>query len=276
MWVETARRWAAQGVPTLRLDLAGIGDADGGAEEWGDDDGGFYIPDYVEQVLAILDQTVAEGLPRRFLLAGLCSGAYWALHAAAAAEGTVAAAVMVNPRALFWDRHLAASREGRNIRKLLWRETWRKVRRGELGRERAREVVGAALTSLRGLPRRLLREWQRRRGGDELERLLERLRANGVELTLAFSGAEPLHDELLRDGGLERIARQPGARVIAVEPPLPSHTLEPVPLQRAVHRLLDEALARQLERSGGVGRAAAARATAATGPPERGSHERSD
>ena len=29
MWVETARRWAALGVPSVRVDLAAIGDADG-------------------------------------------------------------------------------------------------------------------------------------------------------------------------------------------------------------------------------------------------------
>ena len=29
MWVEAARRWAARGIPTLRVDLGGIGDSDG-------------------------------------------------------------------------------------------------------------------------------------------------------------------------------------------------------------------------------------------------------
>src|SRR6202020_1242018 len=31
MWVQIARSWAAQGVSTLRLDLAGIGDSEGDA-----------------------------------------------------------------------------------------------------------------------------------------------------------------------------------------------------------------------------------------------------
>jgi alpha/beta superfamily hydrolase len=31
MWVEASRRWAALGVATLRIDLEGIGDADGDA-----------------------------------------------------------------------------------------------------------------------------------------------------------------------------------------------------------------------------------------------------
>ncbi len=35
MWVEAARRWATDGIPTLRLDLEGIGDADGNGERLG-------------------------------------------------------------------------------------------------------------------------------------------------------------------------------------------------------------------------------------------------
>ena len=49
MWVEIARRWAANGVPTLRLDATGIGDADGDATVLGQL-AAFYRPVYVEQI----------------------------------------------------------------------------------------------------------------------------------------------------------------------------------------------------------------------------------
>ncbi len=35
MWVQTARRWAARGVPALRVDMAAIGDSDGDSAEPG-------------------------------------------------------------------------------------------------------------------------------------------------------------------------------------------------------------------------------------------------
>jgi pimeloyl-ACP methyl ester carboxylesterase len=81
MWVEIARRWAARGVPTLRIDLSGIGDSDGDAAALVRV-GSLYTPEYLEQVRAALDMMEREGLPRRVVLLGLCAGAYWALQAA--------------------------------------------------------------------------------------------------------------------------------------------------------------------------------------------------
>src|SRR5271165_1180694 len=89
MWVEIARRWAASGVPTLRLDAAGIGDADGDATVLGQVTA-FYRPVYVEQVRAALETLTERGLPPRFVMLGLCSGAYWSAQAAVADERVAA------------------------------------------------------------------------------------------------------------------------------------------------------------------------------------------
>src|SRR5258708_1810551 len=80
MWVEAARRWASRGIPTLRVDLTGIGDADGDANALARDQG-FYVPRYIGQTHAVLAALAERGLPERFVLAGLCSGAYWSFHA---------------------------------------------------------------------------------------------------------------------------------------------------------------------------------------------------
>ena len=53
-WVEIARRWAARGVPTVRIDMPGIGESDGDASE-PVPDASFYTPLRTEQTLAILD-----------------------------------------------------------------------------------------------------------------------------------------------------------------------------------------------------------------------------
>ena len=57
------------------------------------------MPDYVAQVRAVLDALQRRGLPRRFLLAGLCAGAYWSLHTALE-DDRVAAVGLLNPREL--------------------------------------------------------------------------------------------------------------------------------------------------------------------------------
>ena len=259
MWVETARRWAARGVPTLRVDLAGIGDADGDAGALEEDEG-LYIPRYVGQTHEVLEALEARGLPARFVLAGLCSGAYWALHAALEDE-RVCGAFMINPRALFWDWTIGGLRDARNVRKALRPGTWRKLIEGQITVQRARTVGRGVTVALGSLPSRLLaRRRARRAGGDQLDRALDRLQATDTRLLGVFTAAEPLLEELTRDGGLARMAARPNVAIITIPGPLTSHTLEPLPLQRAVNAALDAALERAL----GDARELAGRA------PERG------
>lgn len=74
-WVEAARRWAALGVPSLRLDSVGLGDSDGDERRYYSTSD-FYRDEHRDYVLAALDELEARGFPRRFLLVGLCSSAY--------------------------------------------------------------------------------------------------------------------------------------------------------------------------------------------------------
>jgi alpha-beta hydrolase superfamily lysophospholipase len=248
MWVELARRWAARGVPTLRLDLAGIGDANGDLESLRED-AGFYVSRYVGETRTALDALAARGLPQRFVLAGLCSGAYWSLHAALEDE-RVAGAYMVNPRALFWASHLGGVRDARNIRKVAHPSTWQRLLRGKITAQRAQTIATGAAVALRSLPARTRASWRAARHGDELEQALERLQATGTELFGVFTAEEPLLEELERNGGLARMQRRPNVRIELIPGPLTSHTLEPLPLQQAVHRALDGALEQQLRRAG--------------------------
>jgi pimeloyl-ACP methyl ester carboxylesterase len=256
MWVETARRWAAQGVSTLRIDLAGIGDADGDADALARN-AGFYISDYVDQTQDVLAALAARDLPERFVLIGLCSGAYWAFHAALRDE-RVRGAFLVNPRVLFWDWSIAGVREARDARKALSMRTWRKLLHGQFTRENIRTIAWALGVVLASLPRRSLVSIRNRRAQkDELDRALERFDSTGAELLSVFTAEEPVLEELEREGGLERMRAHPNVRVELIAGLPAAHTLEPLPLQRAVNTLLDDALVRVLEdaRDSGVGAA---------------------
>jgi hypothetical protein len=249
MWVELARRWAARGVPTLRIDLAGIGDADGDLESLREDEG-FYTSRFVGETRKVLDALAARGLPDRFVLAGLCSGAYWSLHAALQDERVVGA-YMVNSRALFWDWRIPRVRNARNVRKVIDASTWQKLLRGEIAAQRLGDVVHDLGVAARTLP---VRSWSRRRlgrGADELDAALDSLERAGVELLAVFTAKEPLLEELERDGRLARMTQRPNIRLERIPGPLVSHTLEPLSLQRAVHEALDRALDRQLEAAAG-------------------------
>jgi pimeloyl-ACP methyl ester carboxylesterase len=240
MWVEAARRWAARGVPTLRLDLEGIGDADGDDERL-TELAELYAPELVDQVRAAIDVLADRGVAQTFVLVGLCSGACWAFHGALL-DQRVTAAFMLNPRAIFWDPTVETARDYR--RGLLRASAWRQVVRGEVP---VRRMLTLARQLPLTLPRRAMAQRRARRaGGDELDRALDLLRAADKQLQFLFSDNEPLREELEHEGRLERPDRWPNIGVELL--PGRIHTLRPAPAQRAAHAALDRALDAELQR----------------------------
>jgi len=63
---------------------------------------------------------------------------------------------------------------------------------------------------------------------------------------LAFSGDEPLHDELTEAGLLARMGALANVEVISL--PGRDHTLRPLAAQRAAHGVLARAIGREAER----------------------------
>lgn len=239
MWVQIARRWAARGIPTLRLDLEGLGDADGDDTRF-TDVAELYVPGFIEQVRCALDLLESRGAASRFVLAGLCSGAYWSFHGALEDERVVAA-FMLNPRTLFWDRSVENIRYLR--RGLLKPSSWRMIARGDVSLARIGRVASSAPQSLAASA---LARWRLRREIDELDLALDRLCATGKQLAFVFSGNEPLHEELKRQGRLEQERRWPN--IALEELPGDDHTLRPSSSQHCAHDALDRALERELQR----------------------------
>lgn len=243
MWVEAARRWAQLGVATLRLDVEGIGEADGDETPYGDD-GGLYVAALVPQVLAALDFLQDRGVGERFVLAGLCAGAYWAFHAALC-DDRVCASLMVNPRALIWDTDLAPARDLRALRSQP--PSFTKIRR-----EATPARIMALARWLLAAPRRRLIRLSSPDGrgavaGAELDALLARLQAKGKRALLLFSEHEPLHEELVNSGRMSMLEQWPSVTIehIAVR----DHTLRPNWAQGQAHAALDRALHRELRLS---------------------------
>ncbi|MDQ6835047.1 MAG: hypothetical protein M3016_02565 [Actinomycetota bacterium] len=240
MWVEAARRWGALGVPTLRLDVEGIGEADGGQRPYAED-GSLYVPQLVPQVLAALDALQERGLGDRFILAGLCAGAYWSFNAALA-DDRIAAAMLINPRALVWDPELLPARDIHTL--LRGKPSWTRVRRGA-SMDRARALARFALASTG-------RWFLRRRPSQDLltatlDVLVERWLVSGKRLLLLFSADEPLASELARTERLSRL--QASAQTITAYVAVRDHTLRPSWAQQQVHAALDSVLMLELEQA---------------------------
>jgi pimeloyl-ACP methyl ester carboxylesterase len=230
MWVEIARRWAARGVPVLRLDLEGIGDADGDSSPYVQD-GALYATRFVDQTLAVLDVLEEAGIGGRFLLGGLCSGAYWSYHAALRDERVVAVGLL-NAQALFWKDSMTPSRD---IKRMIVRREWHKIRGVHPSRYWAvlRWIVTAPFRWLVGAVGHPLG----RRPSDEIDRSLDSLRDAGKPVLLLFSEDEPLHRDLTGSGHIERLARWPNVTLELVHGR--DHPLRPLFSQREVHDAFD-------------------------------------
>lgn len=256
LWLEAARRWAARGVPAVRVDLEGIGDADGDAQRYSDV-GEFYVPRLTDQTCAVLEELEQRGLGSRFIVIGLCSGGYWAFHAAARGAA-IDTAVLLNPQVLFWDPKIEAEREARKVGRLLDPAWIREVLRGGVGFARIRAVASSVARRLFVSLRDRLGRASQSEAADpapavRIEQTLDDLRSSETRLLLAFSGDEPLRAELERDGFFAQAGRWP--RVEFEELPARDHTVRPIVAQRAVHELLDRELERALasELPSGVG-----------------------
>jgi hypothetical protein len=243
LWVETARDWAAAGLRSFRVDLQGIGEADGepgGALRVGD----FYAPRYGDQVGGVLDELERRGLGRRFLLVGLCAGGYWAFRTAVEDERVVGA-FAINAGALRWDPDLVTLRAARlGGGRALDGNYWRKLFRGEVERGKvaalARSMVRRAALGARAA---VMRPFGRDDAGELSTGIaadLDRLAADDKQILLAFSGKEPLGEEVEADGLNQ--ADRPGITFATL--PGSDHTLRPPVAQRAFHALVEAELSR--------------------------------
>jgi pimeloyl-ACP methyl ester carboxylesterase len=235
-WVETARRWAAEGVPSLRLDLPGIGDA-GGQPAGPLPQADVYDPIRTEQVLATLSWLREEGIAERFLLAGLCAGAYWAYHAALA-DGSVAGVGLINMYAFEWSPTLGDDAARRATVRALRGEVWSKLRSGE----RRRAAVTRSLRTLGNV--RALE--QARRGQQEqtgrVSTALTELDARGCEVDFLVGQDEPVSEELRSFGVVERLSQWERVRV--EEFGWQDHAVRALASQRLVGAWLDRLLGR--------------------------------
>jgi pimeloyl-ACP methyl ester carboxylesterase len=243
-WVEIARRWAARGVPTVRIDMPGIGESDGDARE-PVPDASFYTPQRTEQTLAILDRLAERGLPDRFVLGGLCSGAYWSLHAALA-DHRVRGALMINLYSVIWSAELVAERDTKESLGALRGRAWRRLVNRDLTAAQAKTALAAIRPSqLRSSAGNPVERSQR----EEIERAFDRLRDQGTHGLMLFSREEGLYDQLVRLGFLERIDQWPNLSIEQL--PTSDHMFRAIWLQHHVHGLLDAALERVLESESG-------------------------
>jgi pimeloyl-ACP methyl ester carboxylesterase len=232
MWVEAARRWAARGVPSLRLDLLGIGESDG---ETHNDVAGLYEIGLVEQVESAMESLRARLGHQRFAAIGLCSGAFYAFHAAIR-NPEIRAAVLLNPRLFFWDPEVDRRRMLRSTARGLtdWRH-WRSLAQGRVRAALLKRVAEIALE-------RMLSLWTAAGKHPQIEptamgRAWSALERNQCQMTMIFGGGEPLLAEMEAEG---QLPPKKNPRIRCVRIPNTDHLVCPLWAQKLVHDLVDD------------------------------------
>jgi pimeloyl-ACP methyl ester carboxylesterase len=237
--VETARRWAARGVPCVRVDFPGIGDADGDDPAL-TENRCLYAPGRLDETLAVLDQLAARGLPDRFVLGGLCAAAYWGVHTAIA-DPRVVGVLAINLWGFFWSPELVAERDRRATGQALRSGLIERVRSGRLNAQ----MVRRALRSFRpsGQRRGPHGSIERAQKAD-VDRVLDQLRDQGTQLLLLLGQGEPLYEQFEREKRLATMDRWPNVTLERI--PTRDHTFRALWLQQEVADSLDRAIERVL------------------------------
>lgn len=238
-YVGFARALAERGVGSLRFDVSGIGDSPalpGMSENL------LYSTHVVPDVRAAMDFLERERMGQRFVLAGLCSGAYAAFHSALA-DDRVCGAILVNPQTFDYRPGDGLEVQQRNSyratrwyrRSALSAESWKKALRGQVDLMRiARAFADRGVTLIR---RRLAPPPERRSQAAAMRNLLSRAR-----LLLVYSADDPGLDHLRAELGseLEKLERIHGFELEVVSGP--DHTFTPVWSQRVLEALVQRHL----------------------------------
>ena len=241
MWVEAARRWAAQGIVSLRMDLLGIGESDGESLLTLDE---LYGIEMLEQVQAAMDSLRCRLGVQRFAVIGLCSGAFLAFQGAIRIPG-IRTAILLNPRAFFWDPELDRRRQARDYTRKMgaWRD-WRRLARGEVSLQSIKQAFGNAFGAIRGSKEVRHRQIQ----PEAMAQAWASIERGQGRVTLVFADDEPLLAEMEEEGQMP--PETSGVRCVRVADC--DHTFRPLWAQKLIHELIDSELGEVLREKHGA------------------------
>jgi pimeloyl-ACP methyl ester carboxylesterase len=239
LYVKMARTWARMGYAVLRFDLAGIGDSR--AAE-GYSQSRLYSKDAIADVQSAMAFLERFRRIDRFVLVGLCSGAYVAFHTALA-DPRVVGEVLINTATFSWkpgDPIDAATqrvyKSSHFYRRALFDlDTWMRAARGQIDlRGIAKRLQVLALARMKA--RLAASAFGRPPGEEGLAASFQKLSRRGTDSLLIYGeedqGLDSLELELGRKAG--KLHALPNFRVDVI--PGPDHTFTQLWAQR---RLID-------------------------------------
>lgn len=211
--VRIARALARAGVTTLRIDVTGVGDSGPGAPD--DQSGVVYSPQAIDDVAAAADWLRAIGHPD-VIAAGICSGAYAALHAAVK-TASLGGVIAINLARFVWPAGLtleAAQKQRINSVRGYWLSVrdWRRWKRLVVERRDLRPILravaanGIARVSVPAKAAAARVGWKPR--ADTPRGVMRELAQRNVWTMLVYGALDPGIDDVRRHfGAVERAFR---------------------------------------------------------------------
>ncbi len=248
IYVEMARRLAAEGYPCLRFDLEGLGDSVLRGE--GRENHPYPATATRDARAAFRYLREAHGYDR-FVALGLCSGAHTAFHAALEIEDeAIEQLVLINPLTFHWTEGMGLETTARIYDEVAYRQSardpkrWLKLLRGDVNFRRLLAVAAAvpikwARARWDWFCEALLPAW-----APPLARELRRLRRMGRPVAFFIAEGDPGERLLLE--GAPRTARlyQESGMVSVTRIPAADHTFSQLVPRRALIERLVSCLAR--------------------------------
>jgi alpha-beta hydrolase superfamily lysophospholipase len=207
MNVELAREFASRGYLAFRFDAAGLGES---RAAQGVRENRIYTKDSVADVVAAMTLLEKTRGARRFVLVGLCSGAYLAFHTTIE-DPRVASQILLSSYAFEWhegDPVAPTTREPFRstrfyVRALLDRDVWLRALRGDVA---VRRIAGALVERFQADLDARLPSWSARLRGqrafqNEVERAFVAISDRGTDSLLVSS---------FDDGGVDMVTRYLG------------------------------------------------------------------
>jgi len=239
MWTDMCRRSAARGLPSLRVDIEGVGDSSGrfvkNAERGAQDE--YRI---ISSRVEIADLLEVEGVATRFVSVGLCLAAYWEFKVAVR-DPRLRGTILLNHLAFDWTPEAQQERVRRSALGVL-RHVFKPLPDGQraLTLESIRRMAYAVVLTLRGSVSAAERSQFK-----AAVRQFDSLLASHTRILMLFSSTEALYGQMRGSGLLGILSRWPEIQV--EELPSKDHDLRPLHVQALVHervdRFIDELLA---------------------------------
>lgn len=244
MYVEMARKMAALGLPSFRIDVSGIGDSVIWEDEWPNHP---YSEQLIDDIRAVIQHFKSKGRFDRFGVAGLCSGAFVAYHAALADPAIVSVA-LINLQIFAWEEGMSlevnplANRDATEYykRRFFAKEAWLKLLQGGVDPRHALSavqgrVVDMARATFAKVKAKIPIDASR---GSAIARAFDAMTKRGVDVLIVFAGNDPGIDNLNEKVGtsMQSLLKRSNFKIETIDGP--DHSFTPLWAQAELDRVL--------------------------------------